>query len=84
MTQPSSPEVEEFLSALRPGTRHIYARGLAKFQEFLKSQGLDVAGFLNLVEEDFHRSRLEKTRVARKTMNAFINYLQDEGFAPKS
>ena len=84
MTQPLSPEVEEFLSALKPGTRHIYARALTKFQEFIAGQGLDVAGFLRLVEEDLHKPRLEKTRVARKTLNAFIGYLQGEGFAPKS
>jgi integrase len=77
-------EVEEFLSALKPGTGHVYQRGLAKFQEFLSSQGLDVAGFLSLVEEDLRRPRLEKTRVARKTLNAFIIHLQGEGFAPKT
>jgi integrase len=77
-------EVEEFLSALKPGTRHVYQRGLAKFQEFLAKQGLDVAGFLSLVEEDLRRPRLEKTRVARKTLNAFITHLQVEGFAPKT
>jgi len=77
-------EVEEFLSALKPGTRHVYERGLTKFQEFLAGQGLDVAGFLSLVEEDLRRPRLEKTRVARKTLNAFIAHLQGEGFAPKT
>jgi len=77
-------EVEEFLSALKPGTRHVYQRGLIKFQEFLAGQGLDVAGFLSLVEEDLRRPRLEKTRVARKTLNAFIAHLQGEGFAPKT
>ncbi|MBX5321290.1 MAG: hypothetical protein QHH12_07795 [Candidatus Bathyarchaeota archaeon] len=60
MMQQSSSEIEEFLSALRPGTRHIYARGLTTFQEFLTAQGLDVAGFLRLVEEDLHRPRLRK------------------------
>ncbi|MEM3628098.1 MAG: hypothetical protein QXQ94_05555 [Candidatus Bathyarchaeia archaeon] len=84
MSRLSSPEVEEFLSALRAGTRHVYARGLAIFQEFLASQGLNVADFLRLVEEDLQKPRLEKTRVARKTLNAFIGYLQGEGFAPKS
>ncbi|MEM0358334.1 MAG: site-specific integrase [Candidatus Bathyarchaeia archaeon] len=84
MTPPLSPEVDEFLSALKPGTRHIYARALTKFQEFLAGQGLDVAGFLRLVEEDLQKPRLEKTRVARKTLNAFIGYLHGEGFAPKS
>jgi hypothetical protein len=53
-------EAEEFLSALKPGTKHVYQRGLAKFQEFLAGQGLDVAGFLSLVEEDLRRPRLEK------------------------
>jgi integrase len=77
-------EAEEFLSALKPGTRHVYMRGLGKFQEFLAGQGLDVAGFLSLVEEDLRRPRLEKTRVARKTLNAFIAHLQGEGFAPKT
>jgi integrase len=77
-------EVEEFLSALKPGTKHVYQRGLIKFQEFLAKQGLDVAGFLSLVEEDLRRPRLEKTRVARKTLNAFIAHLQGEGFAPKT
>jgi integrase len=74
----------EFLSALKLGTRHVYERGLAKFQDFLAMQGLDVAGFLSLVEEDLRKPRLEKTRVARKTLNAFIAYLQGEGFAPKT
>jgi len=77
-------EVEEFLSALKTGTKHVYQRGLIKFQEFLAKQGLDVAGFLSLVEEDLRRPRLEKTRVARKTLNAFIAHLQGEGFAPKT
>ena len=80
----SKSEVLEFLSALKLGTRHVYERGLAKFQDFLAMQGLDVAGFLSLVEEDLRKSRLEKTRVARKTLNAFIAYLQSEGFAPKT
>ncbi|MEM0008333.1 MAG: site-specific integrase [Candidatus Bathyarchaeia archaeon] len=84
MTQPLSPEVEEFLSALKAGTRHIYGRGLVLFQEFLASQGLDVAAFLKLVEEDLQKPRLEKTRIARKTLNGFIGYLHAEGFAPKS
>lgn len=84
MTLPLSLEVEEFLSVLKPGTRHIYGRGLAVFQEFLASQGLDVTVFLRLVEEDLQKPRLEKTRVARKILNAFIGYLQAEGFAPKS
>lgn len=77
-------EVEEFLLALKPGTRRIYARGLAKFSEFLAVQGLDVAKFLRLVEDDMYKPRLEKTRVARRTLNAFIAFLQSEGFAPKS
>jgi integrase len=74
----------EFLSALKLGTRHVYERGLAKFQDFLAGQGLNVASFLSLVEEDLRRPRLEKTRVARKTLNAFIAHLQGEGFAPKT
>jgi len=41
-------EAEEFLSALKPGTRHVYMRGLGKFQEFLAGQGLDVAGWLSI------------------------------------
>jgi hypothetical protein len=31
-------EVEEFLAALKPGTRKVYGRGLALFAEFLKEQ----------------------------------------------
>lgn len=74
----------EFLSALKRGTRHVYKEGLEKFQDFLAGQGWDVSGFLSLVEEDLRKPRLEKTRIARKTLNAFIAYLQNEGFAPKT
>jgi hypothetical protein len=31
-------EVEEFLAALKPGTRKVYGRELALFAEFLKEQ----------------------------------------------
>ena len=31
-------EVEEFLLALKPGTRKVYGRRLALFAEFLKEQ----------------------------------------------
>jgi integrase len=77
-------EVDEFLSALKLGTYRTYKAGLAKFREFLAAQGLDVGGFLSLVEEDLHKPRLEKTRIARKTLNAFITYLQGKGLTPKT
>ena len=79
------PEVEEFLLALKPGTRKVYGRGLTLFAEFLKEQKMGgISDFLNEVELDLQRPRLQKKYVARKTLNAFIEHLQAKGYPPNS
>jgi integrase len=78
-------EVEEFLAALKPGTRKVYGRGLALFAEFLKEQKMGgISDFLNEVELDLQRPRLQKRHVARKALNSFIEFLQARGYPPNS
>ncbi|MGB9671827.1 MAG: tyrosine-type recombinase/integrase [Candidatus Norongarragalinales archaeon] len=79
------PEVEEFLSAHKPGTRHVYEEALDNFREFyMETEKKTISDFLAQVEEDLQRHRLQKTRVARKTLNAFIVWLQNKGRSPKT
>ena len=76
-------EVIEFLSALKPGTSATYSHALKAFQNFYSKQGT-IKDFLLRVEEDLRRARLEKKRVARTNLNAFINWLQYRGYSPKT
>ena len=76
-------EVEEFLSALKPGTRNVYSHALESFQKFYAKQGA-IKDFLARVEDDIQKSRLKKTRVARITLNSFVVWLQEKGHKPKT
>jgi len=76
-------DTSEFLGALDEGTRKVYSNGLSAFLTFYQSQGT-IKDFLDRVEEDFLRPRREKTRVARKTLKEFVDWLQKKGYKPKS
>jgi integrase len=79
------PEVEEFLSAHKPGTRHVYEEALDNFRNFyMEKEKKTISDFLAQVEEDLQKPRLRKTRVARRTLNAFIVWLQEKGRSPKT
>ncbi|MGQ9641981.1 MAG: hypothetical protein ACUVUF_07665, partial [Candidatus Bathycorpusculaceae bacterium] len=76
-------EVLEFLSVLRAGTRNVYGRGLAAFQEFYSCHG-SVGDFLDCVEEDRLLPRNQRKRVDRVTLNNFVVWLQGRGYSPKT
>jgi len=76
-------EVEEFLSALKRGTRNVYSRALAVFQQFYSSQG-SMKDFLDRVEQDRLLPRSERRRVDRVTLNSFVVWLQNRGYSPKT
>jgi len=78
--------IPEFLDSFSPGTRRVYKAGLEAFLKFYKSTGkgetLDV--FLDSVEEDHRRPRRLKKRVARNILKAFVTWLEERNYAPKS
>ena len=76
-------DTEEFLEALDPSTRKIYSYGLAAFQTFYKPQG-SIKDFLDRVEEDLHKPRRIRKRVARNTLKGFVEWLQKKGYKPKT
>ncbi|MGQ9641629.1 MAG: hypothetical protein ACUVUF_05840 [Candidatus Bathycorpusculaceae bacterium] len=76
-------EVLEFLSVLRAGTRNVYRRNLAVFQQFYSSHGF-VKDFLDCVEEDRLLPRNRRRRVDRVTLNNFVVWLQGRGYSPKT
>jgi hypothetical protein len=67
-------EVAEFLSVLKLGTRNVYSRGLAVFQQFYSSQG-SIRDFLDCVERDRLLPRSERRRVDRLMLNSFVVWL---------
>jgi integrase len=79
----ASDEVAEFLSVLKTGTRNVYSRGLTVFQQFYLSQG-SIKDFLDRVEQDRLLPRSQRRRVDRLTLNSFVVWLQDRGYAPKT
>jgi integrase len=79
----ANDEVAEFLSVLKLGTCNVYSRGLEVFQQFYLSQG-SIRDFLDRVEQDRLLSRSERRRVDRLTLNSFVVWLQDRGYAPKT
>ena len=81
-----SQEIEEFISVLRAeNTRRQYSEALEHFSSFLaKNYGMTLQQFLTEVELDLRRSRLEKTRIARKALSEFADYLAKMGKAPKT
>jgi integrase len=76
-------EVSEFLSVLKTGTRNVYRRGLAVFQQFYSNQGL-VKDFLDCVEQDRLLPRSERRREDRFILNGFVAWLQNKGYSPKT
>ena len=76
-------EASEFLSVLKLGTRNVYDRGLAVFQEFYSSQG-SIKDFLDSVERDRLLPRSQRTRVDSTTLNGFVVWLQNRGYSPKT
>jgi integrase len=75
--------VVEFLSVLKRGTRNVYRRGLAAFQQFYSNQG-SIKDFLDCVEQDRLLPRNERRRVDRLTLNSFVTWLQNKGYSPKT
>jgi len=73
----------EFLSVLKLGTRNVYDRGLAAFQEFYSRYG-SIKDFLDRVEQDRLLPRGQRRRVDRVTLNNFVAWLQDKGYSPKT
>jgi len=74
-------DVEEFLAALKPGTRKLYGFGLNSFEQFY---GESPKVFIDRVEEDLRAPRQERKRIARNALNGFINHLTEKGYAPKT
>jgi len=74
-------DTKEFLDALGNSTRKIYSAGLAAFQTFY---GKPINTFLDSVEEDLRRPRRQRTRVARNILKQFVEYLEKQGYAPKT
>jgi integrase len=79
----SEQELQEFLTALKPGSAAIYKVGLNHFQKFYAPQGT-LKDFLDRVEEDQTKPRRERKRVARNVLREFMVHLQEQDFAPKS
>jgi len=75
-------EVEEFLTSLKPGSRHIYQIGLNHFLQFYQPGTLK--DFLDRVEEDQTKPRRERKRVARNVLREFMIHLKEKNLAPKS
>ena len=75
----------EFLEALDPSTRKSYASGISAFQTFYRAQGT-IKDFLDRVEEDASKPRRERGRIARNTLKAFMEWLQDNerNYKPKT
>lgn len=76
-------EVSEFLEALDNGTRHIYACGLKAFREYYAPRG-SITDFLNRVEEDARKPRLQRKHEARNSLRMFVDWLQRKGCSPKT
>ena len=74
----------EFLNALKPSTRSIYAPALGAFQKFYASQGT-IQDFLDRVDKDMQLPRMKKQRVARNTLKDFVVWMQtNTDFKPKT
>ncbi|MEM3581472.1 MAG: site-specific integrase [Candidatus Bathyarchaeia archaeon] len=76
-------EVSEFLSVLKLGTRNVYGRGLAAFQEFYSSRG-SIRDFLDRIEQDRLLPRIKRKHVDRVTLNNFVVWLKGRGYSPKT
>jgi len=63
---------KQFLDALSPSTKRVYSHGLVVFQEFYMENG-SIETFLEELEKDALRPRLEKRRIGVKTLNNFID-----------
>jgi len=74
-------ETDEFLGALKEGTRRVYRAGLTNFQDFY---GKTPKYFLDVLEEDLRRPRREKLRVARNTFKGFVEWMQKKDLTPKT
>jgi len=74
-------DTKEFLNALKEGTRRVYRAGLANFQIFY---GKSPKHFLDALEEDQHRPRRQKLRIARNTFREFAEWMDKKGFSPKT
>lgn len=74
-------DTREFLEALDPSTRRVYQVGLGAFQTFY---GNPLKYFLDAVEDDLRKPRRGRTRVARKTLKKFVEWLKERDYAPKT
>jgi integrase/recombinase XerD len=74
---------EEFLGALKLSTRRIYRAGLTAFRSFYGPRGT-IRDFMDQVAEDEKRTLLEKTRIARNILSEFVEWLEAQGYKPKT
>lgn len=77
---------QEFLDALKSGTRKVYKPGLEAFLNFYQQMGYgeSLSDFLDAVEQDIRLPRRERKRFARNVFNEFVKFLVEKGFKPKS
>jgi hypothetical protein len=76
-------DTEEFLQALKPGSRDVYKVGLAHFQRFYEARGT-IKDFLDRVEQDQAKPRRERKRVGLNVLKEFMLSLQEKKFAAYS
>jgi hypothetical protein len=80
------PQTEEFLAAMGTSAK-TYRPALTKFQAFLvnlpdpswKDSATPLQLFLDKVEEDMTRPKRQRLRIARKTLQGFVDYLKSSG-----
>lgn len=76
--------VDKFLNHKKPGSRNIYAHGLAQFQKFYEPQGT-IEDFLDRVEQDLKRSSWrERQGLATDILKNFTDYLTSKKLSPNS
>lgn len=76
-------EVSEFLEALDSGTRRIYMYGLKAFSEYYAPHG-SIGDFLNRVEDDARKPRMQRKHEARNSLRMFVDWLRRRGCSPKT
>jgi len=76
---------QEFLDAVKLGSRKVYRSGLQAFQVFYEKAGYgkSLTNFLDSVEADMRLPRRERKRVARNVLKEFVRYCK-ERWKPKT
>jgi hypothetical protein len=78
--------VDKFLTLKKPGSRNIYAHGLAQFQKFYEPQGT-IESFLDRVEAYLNKSSWRERQdmpTPTDVLKDFTKYLQVKGLSPNS